>query len=395
MNLPIGAFDLLALAVLAAAMIAGVRTGALPQIGGIAGAVSGLIITLNVAPWLVDATASLDPLPRAMIVLGVVLGSVVLGEALGSAVGRIAAGGVSHTILSSADRVAGGLLGAAQAILIVWLAGGLLAAGPIPNFSRAASQSVALRYLDHYLPPATDIIGQVAGILDASGLPAVFVGLEPIPLDPVQTPTSPQAQKIAASVIPSTGRVVSQACTSQVTGTGVVIAAHYMVTNAHVVAGATATDIDLGSAVYSATVVAFDPQLDVALLYVPKLTAPIQSFATTDPARGATGASIGFPGGGPMVITPAGVSGSYTATGRDIYGKAQVDRVILELRAAIEPGDSGGPLVLVDGTIGGLVFAQSKSDPTVGYALTPTSVDARIVPSIGSTVAVSTGPCIH
>ena len=69
--------------------------------------------------------------------------------------------------------------------------------------------------------------------------------------------------------------------------------------------------------------------------------------------------------------------------------------MILELRAAIEPGDSGGPLVLADGTIGGLVFAQSKTDPAVGYALTATSVEAGVAPAIGRTKAVSTGVCIH
>ena len=395
MNLPLSLFDLFALLVLIAAVIAGTRTGALPQIGGIAGAVLGLLVTLNVAPWLVEVTISLEPLPRALVVLGVILGSVVIGEAAGSAIGRAAAGTLAHTVLTSADRVVGGVLGAAQALLIIWLAGGLMAAGPIPAFGKAASQSLTLRYLDHYLPPAADIIGEVAGILDSSGLPAVFVGLEPIPLAPVDTPSNTQAQKIAAGAIPSTGRVVSQACTAQVTGTGVIIAAHYMVTNAHVVAGATITEVNFGSKTYSATTVAFDPKLDIAVLYLPKLTGTVLSFATSDPPRGTVGASVGFPGGGPMVVTPAGVSGSYTATGRDIYGKTRVDRVILELRAAIEPGDSGGPLVLANGSIGGLVFAQSKTDATVGYALTPTSVAARVAPAIGRTKAVSTGVCIH
>ncbi len=96
-----------------------------------------------------------------------------------------------------------------------------------------------------------------------------------------------------------------------------------------------------------------------------------------------------------MVVTAAAVSGSYTATGRDIYGRTRVDRVILELRAAIEPGDSGGPLVLANGSIGGLVFAQSKTDASVGYALTPTAVEAGVAPAIGRTTAVNTGVCIH
>ena len=94
-------------------------------------------------------------------------------------------------------------------------------------------------------------------------------------------------------------------------------------------------------------------------------------FANTDPGRGSVGAALGYPGGGPLMIVPAAVTGSYRATGRDIYDEARVDRDILELRAQIDRGDSGGPFVLQDGTIGGLVFAEARSDPDVGYALSP------------------------
>jgi S1-C subfamily serine protease len=223
----------------------------------------------------------------------------------------------------------------------------------------------------------------------------VFVGLEPPPLTPVDTPTSPQAERIAGAAEASTGRVVSQACSSQVTGTGEIIARHYVVTNAHVVAGASSIRIQLGSQDVRATPVAFDPELDVAVLYAPALTGPVLRFAATDPVRGTQGAALGYAGGGPLVVLPAGVSGSYTATGLDIYGRNRINRVILELRAGIQPGDSGGPLVLSDGTIGGLVFAQSRTDPTVGYALTPTAVATSIAPALARTSAVGVGPCIH
>jgi S1-C subfamily serine protease len=388
-------FDAIAALILVAAVLAGMRTGALPQIGGIAGAVAGLVIVLNLAAWLVTATVSLEPIPRALVVLGAVIGAVVVGEALGSAIGRTVAGRLSMGVMPGVDRLLGGLLGAAQAILIVWLAGGLLAAGPFPALGRSAEQSFSLRLMNRFLPSPGDVVGEIAGVLDSSGLPAVFIGLEPVPLQPVDTPTSPQAARIAAAAEASTARVVSIACTTQVTGTGEIIARGYLVTNAHVVAGASSVTIQLGLQQVPATVVAFDPQLDVALLYAPAIKGAALRFAAADPSRGAVGAAIGYADGGPMVILPAGVAGSYTATARDIYGKNRIDRTILELRAAIQPGDSGGPLILADGTIGGIVFAESRTDPSVGYALTPTSVAARIAPAVGRTSAVDTGACIH
>jgi Trypsin-like peptidase domain/Colicin V production protein len=391
----VNVFDAIAALVLVAAVLAGARTGALPQIGGIGGAVAGLLVVLNLASWLVTATLTLEPIPRALVVLGALIGAVVVGEALGSAFGRVVASRLGAGVLSGLDRLAGGLLGAAQAVLIVWLAGGLLAVGPFPTLGRAAAESFSLQVLEAFLPRPADVVGQIAGVLDSSGLPSVFIGLEPAPLQAVDTPTTPQARAIAAAAAASTARIVSIACTTQVTGTGEIIARGYLVTNAHVVAGAGSITVQLGNQQVTATAVAFDPQLDVALLYAPGLRGNALRFAAIDPGRGAVGAAIGYAGGGPMVIIPAGVAGAYEATGRDIYGRSQIQRQILELRASIQPGDSGGPLILADGTIGGLVFAESRTDLGVGYALTPTAVAVRIAPAIGRTAAVDTGACIH
>ena len=89
------------------------------------------------------------------------------------------------------------------------------------------------------------------------------------------------------------------------------------------------------------------------------------------------------------------MTGAYPATGRDIYDEATVRRQILELRAQIDRGDSGGPFVLRDGTIGGLVFAEARTDPDVGYALSPTAVSKRIAPALGRTATVDTGECLR
>jgi S1-C subfamily serine protease len=387
--------DLAWLLLIVVAVLAGLRTGALPQLGGISGAVGGLLAALAAAPWLVDVTRGLEPLPRALVVLGAIIGAVIVGEAIGSAAGRAAAAHVGRGVMSGVERGIGGLLGGAQALLIIWLAGGLLAAGPFPTIGRAASNSVAVRALDAVLPPATEVVGEIAGAIDASGLPDVFVGLEPLPLPAVTTPTNAQADRIARLAETSTAMITSRACALQVTGTGTLIAPGYLVTNAHVVAGATTIRARLGGTVVDATPVMFDPEFDIAVLYVPRLEGRTLRFANVDPARGTFGAALGYAGGGPLVVLPAAVAGDYPATGRDIYGVGRVTRDILELRASVEPGDSGGPLILEDGTIGGVVFAESRTDPGVGYALTPTSVAVRVAPAIGRTGKVSVGGCLR
>jgi hypothetical protein len=141
--------------------------------------------------------------------------------------------------------------------------------------------------------------------------------------------------------------------------------------------------------------VLFDPELDVALLWPPTSTPRPLSFAATDPKRGALGATLGYPGGGPLTISPAAVAARYEATGRDIYDVDHVQREILELRAQVDRVDSGGPLVLSDWDGRRRGLRGGPDQPDVGYALAPEAVWTRIRPGIGRRSTIDTGPCIH
>jgi S1-C subfamily serine protease len=174
-----------------------------------------------------------------------------------------------------------------------------------------------------------------------------------------------------------------------------VIAPGYLVTNAHVVVGASSIIVQTSEASFSATPVLLDLELDIALLFATGVDAPSLTFATEEPRRGDLAAAIGFPGGGRKTVEPATVAATYFATGLDVAGEARVERRIIELRSRVNPGDSGGPLVLEDGTVGGVVFAESRVDPAVGYALSPLEVRDRISPALGRTAAVAPGPCIQ
>lgn len=194
----------------------------------------------------------------------------------------------------------------------------------------------------------------------------------------------------------STLKVTAATCQFQSTGSGFAIAPEYVVTNAHVIAGAGAIRVRTeGGPLLDATAVFLDPELDVAVLWVADLHVPPLRFAAADPGRGAVGATLGYPHGGPLVIEPAAIAGAYTARGLDIYGEHRVSRSILELRAVVDRGDSGGPLILADGSVGGVVFAEARTNENVGYALTATSVARAIGPSVGRTGEVDTGACIR
>jgi S1-C subfamily serine protease len=389
-------FDVVVIVLLVCAVLIGISSGALPQIGGLIGAFGGGVFAIVALPWIEQPLADVEPGVRAVVVLGGILLFVALGEAIGGAVGRTVAGRFRGGVLDRIDRILGGFVGAAQALLVIWLIGGLLAAGPMRALAVQAQTSFIVRGLSGVLPPPTEIAAELGRLLDDTGIPDLFIGLDPLPAPDVDRPTDPAARKIAARAVESTVRVSARTCLFQSTGTGFAVARGYIVTNAHVIAGASAIRVQAPSGrLLDAVAVFIDPGLDVALLWAPDLAADALRFAAQDPDRGAVGATLGFPHGGELLIEPAAVSGAYAAQGRDIYGAARVSRRILELRAVVDQGDSGGPLVLTDGTVGGVVFAEARTDASVGYALTATSVATAIRPSIGRTSPVDTGACIH
>lgn len=386
--------DVVAVLLLVVAGLAGFRSGALPQLGGLAGAILAAIAGLTLLPIIQDPLSAIDPLPRAILVLAGLLVAIAFGEGVGSALGGALGDRLGHGVFGALDDVLGAGVGLVQGLLVVWLVGGLLAIGPFTTLASLARTSAVVRAMGVYLPEPADVAGDVADVLDDTGLPDLFVGLEPLPAPPVDRPSDPEAVAIGALGEASTVKISSAACGTVLTGTGVAVAKGYVVTNAHVIAGAETTRLVHDGDTFDAVPVLFDPTLDVAVLRASRLEAEPLRFAAVDPQRGTRGAALGYPGGGPLTVVPAAVARRLEATGRDIYGGRLVERTVLELRAEIAQGDSGGPFMLADGTIGGLVFAEARTDPDVGYALTATSVAVRIAPALGRTDRVDTGDCL-
>ena len=204
--------------------------------------------------------------------------------------------------------------------------------------------------------------------------------------------TDPDVIAAEASVVKVRG---TNGCGSGVEGTGFFYAPGRLMTNAHVVAGVTRPEVEVGGTSVTASVVLYDPALDVAVLSLPDTGAlptspstPRSSPATRSPCWATRRTA-------PTTSSPAAIRSEQRLRSPDIYGEGTVIRQVFSLRALIRPGNSGGPIVTSAGDVAGMVFAASVSDPDTGYALTADQVAESAADGVTATSPVDTGTCVR
>jgi S1-C subfamily serine protease len=376
-------------------LLSGARAGFLGPVLGLLGGAIGFGLALLLATVFREQLALIEQPMRAVTTLLALGAFVVVGEATGAAAGTLMSQRVRNGVLRPLDALGGAIVGVAHVVLLVWLIGGMLAVGMAPSLGAAAHDSVALRIAAERLPAPSVVAGRLLALLDTTDLPQLFAGLEPAPAPPVDLPADAEARALAQSALASTARIASTGCGAGLAvGSGFFVSSTDVVTNAHVVAGGTDTTVTVGGSVHAATVVAFDPQADLALLSVADASAPALQLSEAPPPRGSTGVALGYPGGGDLTTTPAAVTAAYTAGGPDIYGEGSTERSVVEMTAQIRRGNSGGPLVVAPGVVGAVVFGASRVQPDVGYAIGADQALERLGPAMGSTAAVDTGACL-
>jgi S1-C subfamily serine protease len=148
----------------------------------------------------------------------------------------------------------------------------------------------------------------------------------------------------------------------------------------------------VGEREHRATVVYYNPDIDIAVLAVDGLGAAQLRF---DPSgRTRQGAAVlGYPQDGPYNVQAARIRGRQRLRSSDIYGTGTVVREVYSLRSLVRPGNSGGPLVSSGGRVLGVIFAASVTDNDTGYALTARQVAPAAAGGLGGSGAVDTGGC--
>ena len=168
-------------------------------------------------------------------------------------------------------------------------------------------------------------------------------------------------------------------------GSGVIISKDgYIITNNHVVSGATAIEVTLtNNKKFSANLVGADAATDIALLKIDGVDLPTLPMGNSDELRlGEWVLAIGSPFNLRSTVT----AGIVSAKGRSLPDKSASFKIesFIQTDAAVNPGNSGGALVNTKGELVGINTAiASNTGSYTGYSFAvPISIAQKVVEDI-------------
>jgi len=180
----------------------------------------------------------------------------------------------------------------------------------------------------------------------------------------------------ATALRPDLSRPWTRQAPAEVTGSGVVIDGHRILTNAHVVAYAGQLQVQANREgdKYSAKVAAVSPGMDLAVLTLDDDTffqrhAPLERSAALPQIKDAV-LAYGFPVGGTSLSITKGIVSRIEFVGYN----SNAAGLRVQIDAAINPGNSGGPATAGDKMIG-LAFSTLGGAQNIGYIIPNEEID--------------------
>ena len=201
-------------------------------------------------------------------------------------------------------------------------------------------------------------------------------------MDPAQVYASTVNSVVSINSSAVSTNIFGQRVESASSGSGFVVTADgYIVTNYHVVKGASSIAVDMYNGdTYKAALVGGDPDYDLAVLKVEGKDLPYVTLGDSTKVNvGDTVLAIGNPLG---ELTFSQSQGSVSSANRAINVDGTPFNMI-QVDASINPGNSGGPLMNLYGEVVGIVSAKysSYADTVVegvGFAIPISDVQAII-----------------
>jgi len=388
--------DLALVALMLVFALNGYRQGFVIGLLSFVGFFGGALIGLQLGPLIAENFAD-DPM-RVLVSLAAVFGLAAAGQAVAGFVGARLREAIIHPGARRLDDLGGAVVSIIAVLLVVWLVAAPLGSSSLPLLARSVRSSAILGTVDRVMPDSAKALSDsLRRTVDNRGFPAVFDGLSPTRVRGVDAPDSALAnsrvvQASRQSVVKVLGTAPS--CSRRIEGSGFIYSPEHVMTNAHVVAGTRSSTVEInGSRRLQGKVVVYDPQRDLAVIYVPGLSGPVMPFSKQGGGTGSDAIVLGYPLDGPYDAQSARVRDRREITGPDIYESGKVTREVYTIRGLVRSGNSGGPMVAPNGEVLGVIFAAAADNTEVGFAITADEASSVAIAGKQRTSATSTGDC--
>lgn len=363
-------------------------------------ATSGLLLGGLLGVWLAPIALG-DAQPSMLVSLGalfIVILAASLGQGLLQFVGARIRDRITWQPARAIDAVGGAALSAAAVLVVAWALGVAVSGSRIGGITGPVRSSAVLAQVNEVMPAAAgQFLEAFNDVVGTTFFPRYLEPFSPERIVEVspgdkRMKSDPDVVRAGESVLKVRG---TNDCGRGVEGTGFLYAQDRLMTNAHVVAGVDDPEVEVGDDNVPATVVEYDPDLDIAILEFDSGSLPLLAFNDPEtPAKSRDSVAIlGYPEDGPFDVRAGRIRDEQRLSSPDIYGDGKVIREVYSLRGLVRPGNSGGPIVSSAGEAVGVVFAASVTDDDTGYALTAAAVARAAALGVTRQDAVSTGDC--
>ncbi|MCT9932388.1 MarP family serine protease [Planotetraspora sp. A-T 1434] len=387
--------DLILIGLVLAFAVSGYRQGFIIGAFSFVGFVGGAFLGMFIAPPIAGAIVSGD-IERALLAIVIVFLTATIGQFASSTIGAVVRSHVTWEPARVVDAFGGSVASGLSVLLIAWLLGSLIVSMSFPLPKEQVNGSLVWQAVDEAIPNGVRALQKpFRDFVDSSEWPQVITsigGQNVAPPDEGVLTGSAGLTRARRAIVKVQGTAPS--CRKRIEGTGFVYAQHKVMTNAHVVAGVTqelrVTDSDGTS--HDARVVLYNPDRDIAILFVPDLQTGSLRFDYSAKSRDSA-IIAGYPKGHGFTPLAARIRVKQRAESYDIYNQHKVDREVYAIRGKVQPGNSGGPLLSPDGKVYGVIFAAATDQPETGYALTAEEVLPDAEDGSGAVVRVDTQDC--
>jgi len=203
--------DVLLVLMLVLYAVTGYRQGVLVSTLSLVGFLGGGALGMWLLPSILSNVewVTSNEVIRVLVLVFLVFLCATAGQAIAVPVGNRLRAQVRGRSGRAVDAVLGGVATVLAVSLLVWfVAGAVRGAAPTP-FAKAIGESRVLSTIDRVMPPAAgQLFAGFRSLLDQNGIPKVFGGLSPEPIQPVAPPATGVAagagvQQAAPSIVRS------------------------------------------------------------------------------------------------------------------------------------------------------------------------------------------------